>query len=334
MGAIQELVYLDDAKKQVDINLWNPNMPIPDFQTIMLPFMRVLADGKTRTVKEVSTSLANEFKLTDEERHVLLPSGQQSLFSNRVAWAKSHLKHAGLIVNPTRGNVAISDAGLAVLETTPEYINCKFLKQFQSYLKFIGATDGSDNESDDKQSSDDLNASKTPLELIESSLETLRKATEDELLSRLKNCGPEFFEIIVVQLLRAMGYGGINGEGNVTGKPGDGGIDGVIKEDKLGLDIVCIQAKRYTEATIGRPEVQKFVGGMDFVQANKGVMITTSQFSKDAHDFLSKIVGKKVVLIDGAKVASLMLEYNIGVVRTKLYEVKEVSNDFFDEDNG
>ena len=309
-------------------------MPIPDFQTIMLPFMQVLADGKTKSVKEVASSLAIQFKLTDEERHVLLPSGQQSLFSNRVGWAKSHLKNAGLITNPTRGNVVISDAGFAVLKANPEFINCKFLKKFPSYLKFIGAIDSSDIDSDGKQSGDELSASKTPLELIESSLETLRKATEEELLTKLKNCGPEFFELIVVQLLRAMGYGGINGEGNVTGKPGDGGIDGVIKEDKLGLDIVCIQAKRYTEATIGRPEVQKFVGGMDFVQANKGVMITTSQFSKDAHEFLSKIVGKKVVLIDGAKVASLTREYNIGVVRTKLYEVKEVSNDFFDEDNG
>ena len=138
----------------------------------------------------------------------------------------------------------------------------------------------------------------------------------------------------VKAVIDLLGYGGMNGDGSVTGKPGDGGIDGVIKEDKLGLNIVCIQAKRYQEATVGRPEVQKFIGGMDFVQANKGVMITTAQFSKEAYEFLGKIVGKKVVLIDGEKVAALMLEHNIGVVRTKLYEVKELSNDFFNEDDG
>ncbi len=298
----------------------------------MLPFVQLLADGNTRTIKTVTEGLANHFSLSEQERHELLPSGVQSLFSNRVAWAKSHLKHAGLISSPSRGMVCISDQGKAVLKSKPSEINCKFLKQYPSYLKFIGAS----NTQIDDQSNGDTNpdTTQTPLELIEKSLETLRKSTEDDLLSKLKSCSPAFFERTVVQLLRAMGYGGINGDGSVTGKPGDGGIDGVIKEDKLGLDIVCIQAKRYQEATVGRPEVQKFIGGMDFVQANKGVMITTAQFSKEAYEFLGKIVGKKVVLIDGEKVAALMLEHNIGVIRTKLYEVKELSNDFFDEDDG
>jgi restriction system protein len=307
-------------------------MPIPDFQTIMLPFLQLLADDKTRTVKDVTEGLANHFNLSDQERHELLPSGMQSLFSNRVAWAKSHLKHAGLISSPSRGMVSISDPGKSLLKTNPSSIHCKFLKQYPSYLKFIGASSSQGDDKPNVDPSPDL--TQTPLELIETSLETLRKSTEDDLLSKLKTCSPAFFERTVVQLLRAMGYGGINGEGSVTGKPGDGGIDGVIKEDKLGLDIVCIQAKRYQEITVGRPEVQKFIGGMDFVQASKGVMITTAQFSKEAYDFIGKIVGKKVVLIDGEKVAALMVEHNIGVVRTKLYEVKELSNDFFDEDDG
>jgi restriction system protein len=310
-------------------------MPIPDFQTIMLPFMQVLENGDTKYVREVTAELVSHFQLTDEERHALLPSGQQSLFSNRVGWAKSHLKNAGLIVNPARGRVAISELGREVLRTKPTEINCKLLKQYPSYLKFIGATQDEDQGSDEQSVSEiGIESTKTPLELIEASLETLRKSTEEELLSKLKACSSAFFERVVVDLLNAMGYGGVSGDGSVTGKSGDGGIDGVIKEDKLGLDIVCIQAKRYSDATVGRPIVQQFVGSMDFVQANKGVIITTSQFSKDAYDFIHKIVGKKVVLIDGEKVAALMLEYNIGVVRAKVYELKELSNDFFDEDDG
>ncbi len=301
----------------------------------MLPFIQSLQSGETRTVRDVTESLAVHFGLSDEERHELLPSGQQSIFSNRVAWAKSHLKNAGLISNPSRGKVAISEVGQEVLRSKPIAINCKFLKQYPSYLKFIGATDYTESrEVNQAVAGDAFETTKTPLELIESSLETLRKSTEEELLSKLKTCSSEFFERVVVQLLRAMGYGGVSGEGSVTGKSGDGDIDGVIKEDKLGLDIVCIQAKRYSDATVGRPIVQQFVGSMDFVQANKGVILTTSQFSAEAYEFVGKIVGKKVVLIDGQKVAGLMLDHNVGVIRSKIYELKEVSNDYFDEDEG
>jgi restriction system protein len=214
-------------------------------------------------------------------------------------------------------------------------INCKYLKQFPSYLKFIGAT-GSDDSSqfDNKNGEVEIEATLTPLEQIESSFESLHKATTEERLTRLKTCSPSFFERVVVLLLRAMGYGGVTGEGSVTGKSGDGGIDGIIREDKLGLDAVCIQAKRYTDTTVGRPIVQQFVGSMDFVQANKGVIITSSQFSKDAYDFVDRIVGKKIVLIDGEKLASFMIEHNVGTTTTKVYHLKEVSNDFFDEDEG
>lgn len=311
-------------------------MAIPDFQTIMLPFMKILADGQLWAIKDLTESLAVHFNLTDSERHELLPSGQQSIFSNRVAWAKSHIKNAGLITNPSRGRLVISDAGLQVLHQNPVAINCKFLKQFPTYLKFIGAgpADGDVAESFTAEDEIEIENSKTPLELIESSFESLRKAAAEELLTRLKTCSPAFFERVVVLLLRAMGYGGVTGEGSVTGKSGDGGIDGIIKEDKLGLDVVCIQAKRYADSSVGRPTVQQFVGSMDFVQANKGVILTTSQFSKEAYDFVGRIVGKKVVLIDGQKVADLMLEHNVGVTRSKTYELKEVSNDFFDEDEG
>jgi restriction system protein len=310
-------------------------MTIPDFQTIMLPFVQALNDGQVWMMKELTERLASQFDLTDSERHELLPSGSQTVFSNRVAWAKSHLKHAGLIANPIRGKVTIAEVGRQILQQNPGTINCKFLKQFPSYLKFIGATPSSDSITETSTTDETvMEGIQTPLELIESSFQTLRKETEEELLSKLKACSPAFFERVVVQLLRAMGYGGVTGDGSVTGQSGDGGIDGIIKEDKLGLDVVCIQAKRYADSTVGRPIVQQFVGSMDFVQANKGVILTTSQFSAEAYEFVGKIVGKKVVLIDGQKVAGLMLDHNVGVTRSKMYELKEVSNDYFDEDDG
>jgi len=301
----------------------------------MLPFVQALNDGQVWMMKELTERLASQFDLTDSERHELLPSGSQTVFSNRVAWAKSHLKHAGLIANPIRGKVTIAEVGRQILQQNPGTINCKFLKQFPSYLKFIGATPSSDSITETSTTDETvMEGIQTPLELIESSFQTLRKETEEELLSKLKACSPAFFERVVVQLLRAMGYGGVTGDGSVTGQSGDGGIDGIIKEDKLGLDVVCIQAKRYADSTVGRPIVQQFVGSMDFVQANKGVILTTSQFSAEAYEFVGKIVGKKVVLIDGQKVAGLMLDHNVGVTRSKMYELKEVSNDYFDEDDG
>jgi restriction system protein len=171
---------------------------------------------------------------------------------------------------------------------------------------------------------------RTPLELIDASYKSLRQATTVEMLSRLKSCSPSFFESVVVRLLMAMGYGGVAGHGTVTGKSGDGGIDGVIKQDKLGLDVVCIQAKRW-DGAVGRPVVQGFVGSMDYIRARKGVIMTTSTFTKEAVDFVDRIEGKKVVLIDGDQLAGLMIEHGLGVVTTKTYELKEVSNDFFDE---
>ncbi len=212
----------------------------------------------------------------------------------------------------------------------PATINCKFLKQFPSYLKFIAQPPDQGTDAKDETV---IESARTPLELMDASFNTLRKATAEELLARLQTCSPSFFEQVVVRLLRAMGYGGVTGDASVTGKSGDGGIDGIIKEDKLGLDVVCIQAKRW-DGSVGRPVIQGFVGSMDYIRATKGVILTTSQFTKDALDFVERIEGKKVVLIDGPQLASLMIEHNVGVNPTKLYELKEVSNDFFDEDEG
>jgi len=305
-------------------------MAVPDFQSVMLPFLETLQDGQERTMRELTEALAAHFKLTEEQLQEHLPSGPQSLFYNRVAWAKTHLKNAGLIDNPVRGKVSISEAGRKVLLQKPATINCKFLKQFPSYLKFIGQTADQEGEQPEEMV---LESTQTPLELMDASFNTLRKATAEELLAKLKACSPSFFERVVVRLLQAMGYGGVTGEASVTGKSGDGGIDGIIKEDKLGLDVVCIQAKRW-DGSVGRPVIQGFVGSMDYVRAKKGVILTTSQFTKDALDFVDRIEGKKVVLIGGPKLADLMIEHNVGVNPTKLYELKEVSNDFFDEDEG
>jgi restriction system protein len=305
-------------------------MAVPDFQSVMLPFLEVLEDGKERTMRDVTELLSQRFNLTDKERQEHLPSGPQGLFYNRVAWAKTHLKHAGLIENPIRGQVAISEEGRKVLLSKPSSINCRFLKQYPSYRAFIGQTQGQDDEENGKGV---IESPQTPLELLDASFNTLRAATAEDLLARLKTCSPAFFEQVVVQLLHAMGYGGVAADASVTGKSGDGGIDGVIKEDRLGLDVVCIQAKRW-EDSVGRPVIQGFVGSMDYIRAKKGVILTTSQFTKDALNFVERIEGKKVVLIDGPTLASLMIEHNVGVKLKKVYELKEVSNDFFDEDEG
>ncbi len=304
-------------------------MAIPDFQTLMLPLVEALAAGQERTMRELTDSLAGRFGLTDQERTELLPSGQQGIFSNRVAWSKSHLKYAGLIVNPTRGRVRISPLGKQVLAEKPQAINVKFLKRFPAYCEFIGKSEGQ-GDGVAVGAPTVIEQERTPKELIDAAHQSLTIATTEELLSRLRTCPPAFFEKVVVRLLMAMGYGGVAGHGTVTGKSGDGGIDGVIYQDKLGLDVVCIQAKRW-EGLVGRPIIQQFVGSMDYIRAKKGVIMTTSTYTRDGLDFVDRIEGKKVVLIDGGRLADLMIEHNLGVTATKTYTIKEVSNDFFDE---
>lgn len=306
-------------------------MPIPDFQSIMLPLLESIGDGHETSMRELTERLAGHFGLTQEDLAKRLPSGQQSIFSNRVGWSKSHLKAAGLLESPARGMVRITDLGIKALEQKPAAINVKFLKQYPAYCIFIGKSQPLESPSNQPDTAFPEEEQRTPLELIDSAFLTLATTTTADLLSRLKACSPSFFESVVVKLLMAMGYGGISGEGSVTGKSGDGGIDGVIKQDKLGLDVVCIQAKRW-DGSVGRPIIQSFVGSMDLYRARKGVILTTSNFTKEGQDFVNLIEGKKVVLIDGEKLADLMIEHNLGVTTTKTYELKEVSNDFFDED--
>jgi restriction system protein len=306
-------------------------MAIPDFQDLMLPLLGVLADGREHVMRDVIAALADRLQLTPEERAERVSTNQHdSVVGNRASWAKSHLKRAGLLINPGRGRVVISELGRQVLARKPARINSQFLAQFPTYLSFISR--GNDEPPSSIQvSPSSVAQQKTPLELIEASYNDLKQATSEDLLSRIKSVSPGRFEQLVLDVLLAMGYGGPGRDGWRTGKTGDGGIDGIIWQDKLGLDIVCVQAKRW-EGTVGRPVVMGFVGSMDHVRAKKGIIVTTSTFTKDACEFVERVEGKKVVLVDGIKLSKLMIEYNVGVAVTKTYELKEVSNDYFDED--
>ena len=286
----------------------------------------------SETFKPQQSGSRNYLKELSDCRRNLIPSGQSKVFSNRVGWAKTHLKNAGLVDNPSRGQVRLSDRGRQVLAQNPLSIDMKFLRQYDGYRSFIGEV-----QSDEAIASDSVqdreSSQSTPLEQFEASFSTLRAALAEELQSRLIECSPQFFEHIVVKLLRAMGYGGQFGEGRVTNYSHDGGIDGVINEDKLGLDVVCVQAKRW-QGTVSRPTIQSFVGSMDMIRAKKGVVITTSDYSRDAIDFVDRIEGKRVVLINGKQLAQLMIEHDVGVSTIGTYSLKEVSNDFFEEDLG
>ncbi|HMP71595.1 MAG TPA: restriction endonuclease [Pirellulaceae bacterium] len=304
-------------------------MGIPDFQTLMLPLMQHLADGAERSMKELYDLLAQQFRLTEEEQKELLPSGQQSIFRNRVAWAKAHLKMAGIVESPSRGRVKLSVRGQEVLAQNPDMINLRFLKQFDEYNQAVRGDSDKPTDSTDSVAADS-EATVTPLEQLESAFAKLQSAVVDELLDRLGRITPEFFEHVVVRLLQAMGYGVGIESGEVTSYVRDGGIDGIIREDKLGLDIVCIQAKRW-QGTVGRPAVQAFVGSMDLIRAKKGVILTTGRFSEDATSFIDRIEGKRVVLIDGKRLAELMIEHDVGVSTKETYRIKEVSGDFFEE---
>jgi restriction system protein len=303
-------------------------MSIPDFQSIMLPLLKYAGDGKEHSLREVITYLADVFNLSDEERKRLLPSGQQAVFDNRVGWARTHLKKAVLLEYPKRGFFQITDRGKNVLIQNPTIINIKFLNQFPEHLEFLNS------KKDKKKLESDIEdiTENTPQESIEFGYQKIRKELELDLLNRVKSCSPDFFERLVVDLLVKMGYGGSRRDaGRAIGKAGDGGIDGIIKEDKLGLDIVYIQAKRWDNTVVGRPEIQKFVGALHGQRARKGVFLTTSKFSQDAREYVS-FIDSKIVLIDGEELADLMIDNHVGVSTVSIYEIKKIDFDYFTED--
>lgn len=305
-------------------------MALPDYQTLMLPLLRLAGDRQEHRTSEAVERLSDEFGLTDAERAELLPSGSQTYIQNRVRWASTYLRKAGLLEATRRGHVRITPRGEEVLKQNIPELNVKFLKRYPEFLAFHNAAQTGDSASDatlDENNED----SKTPVESLETAVQRLRGELAAELLAKVKTTTPEFFEKLVVTLLLAMGYGGSRAEaGRAIGKSGDGGIDGIIDEDRLGLDAVYIQAKRWDKGTIGRPEIQKFVGALHGQRARKGVFITTSTFSADAIDYAGR-VENRVVLIDGHRLANLMIDFGVGVSVEATHVIKKIDNDFFEE---
>lgn len=301
-------------------------MAIPDYQSIMLPLLKFASDDKEHSLREAIDYLADEFKLTDEERKKLLPSGQQAIFNNRTGWARTYLKKAGLLKSPQRGYFCITDEGKNVLSQNPKRIDVKFLKQFPDFLEFHKP-----QKDDIKKPKIDLTtADITPEESLEVAFQKLQGGLASDILQTIQNCPPDFFERLVIDVLIKMGYGGSRKEaGEAMGRSGDGGIDGIIKEDKLGLDIIFIQAKRW-ENTVGIPEIQKFAGALQGQRARKGIFITTSNFSKEALDYV-KNIDSKMILIDGQRLSELMIAHNVGVSTVSTYEVKKIDSDYFTE---
>lgn len=296
----------------------------------MLPLMKLVSDGQEHKYRDIIEKLAIEFQITDEERKELLASGNQAIFDNRVGWAKTYLKKAGLLDSPKRATFVITDVGRLTLAKQPDRIDAKYLRQFPAFLEFQNAS-RNDNETEEITSV--AVNDQTPEESLDKAYQRIRKSLASELLNKVVELPPAFFERLVVELLVKMGYGGsIKDAGKAMGKSGDEGIDGTIKEDKLGLDIIYIQAKRWKQGNVvGRPELQKFVGALAGQGAKKGIFITTSNFTKEALEYTPRNE-TKIVLIDGEQLAQLMIDYSLGCTTQQTYELKKIDSDYFGEE--
>lgn len=298
---------------------------IPDFQTIMLPLLKTFQDGEEKTSKELREKMVSDFNISIDEQKEKIPSGKQPLYYNRVAWAIAYLKMADLIKSPLRAVYKITEEGEKVLENPPEKITINFLKQFDSFSK--NRNPEKDTELDDNNQI----VEKTPDELIEIGYKQVKNELSLQILNQIKDCSPYFFEKLVLDLLIKMGYGGSEmANGEVTPKGSDEGIDGIIKEDKLGLDKIYIQAKKW-ENCVGRPEIQKFVGALQGKRAKKGIFITMSTFTKEALEYAENL-DVAVILIDGKKLANYMIENELGVSLKQNYKIFNVDTDYFIEE--
>ena len=304
----------------------------------MLPLLKAVGDKAEHRISDLFETLSDQFGLTDEERELRLPSGRDTYIKNRIAWAKTYLKKAGLITSPQKGTVQITAAGLDLIATNIEKINNVFLRNYEGFNEFRPRTItvNTDNvnieianpliETVEQPSSID---EETPEETLERAHQDLRKELAAELLETIKSGSPYQFENIVIDLMLAMGYGGSREDaGETTKRSSDGGIDGVIKLDRLGLDTICLQAKRYNSTPIGEPEIRDFIGALEGRRAKKGVFITTSRFTDSAVKYID-MIEKKVILIDGAKLADLMIDFNVGVSIVDKYEIKKLDSDYF-----
>ncbi|MCG7333270.1 restriction endonuclease [Salinicoccus roseus] len=303
-------------------------MSVPGYQEFMYPILRKLGDNKEYRLKDLYSFIADEFNLSEEDIQLKLPSGRQSVLNNRVSWAKTYLTKAGLLKSVKRGVIAITDEGQQVL-SDPEInkINRKFLLRYKNFREFQNQVP---KEEKDIEITDEKEM--TPLELIEENHRLLKNELQDELLDKIMSCSPTFFENLIVELIVSMGYGGsVQDAGKAIGKSGDEGIDGIIKEDVLGLEMIFLQAKRWNpDGAISRPEIQSFVGSLVGRQASKGLFITTAKFTKGAIEYAEK-VDKRVILIDGQQLTDLMFNYNVGVVREMVFTTKKIDAEFFEE---
>jgi len=300
-------------------------LAVPGFQTWFTPFLKALSDGQVHLITDLYQELADQMKLTPEDKKELLPSGKQQTYKNRIGWARTYLSKAGLVEVPNRGECRITSEGLSVLSNSKEDIDVKYLKRYPTFVSFHQVSKTSTQE--DASNNESI---ASPDETLEMAYLELRNALRQEVLDKVKKSPPDFFESLVIELLVRMGYGGSQEDaGQTLGRSGDGGIDGKIKEDRLGLDFICVQAKRW-ESNVGRPIVQAFAGSLDGFRARKGVLITTSGFTKEAIEYV-KMIGKSIVLIDGEELTRLMFEYDLGVTPVKHYVLKKLDHDYFEE---
>ncbi|QGT99774.1 Mrr restriction system protein [Candidatus Syntrophocurvum alkaliphilum] len=298
-------------------------MSIPDYQSVMLPLLKYIEDGREYSLAEIYDYLAKHFELTDAEIKELLPSGKQAVFRNRVGWARTYLKKAGLIEYTKKAHFKISSRGQELLKENPSEINISILKRYPEFIEFKNTRKNSNNTTVNN-SFEEID----PEEGLEMNYQRIRSELASELLDTIKKCSPTFFEKLVVELIVSMGYGGSRKDaGEAIGQSGDEGIDGIIKEDRLGLDIIYIQAKRW-QGTVGRPEIQKFAGALMGKSAKKGIFITTANFSNEAIEYV-KLIDSKIILIEGEQLASLMIDFDVGVTTVNTYEIKKIDSDYF-----
>lgn len=301
-------------------------MAIPKYYEMYQSFLKVLLDGKIHSSKEEKQQIIDDFQLTEKETAELLPSGRQAIFDNRVGWCRTYLKKAGLIISPMRGQYKITDAGIRVYNEN-DVIDDNVLRQFQTFVNFV---DGSMQENHTKEIV--ASCDETPQETFDRVYREWNKSLANELLTEIVEMNPYRFETLVVELLIKMGYGRLQYESHVTRKSGDEGIDGIVTADKLGFDSIYIQAKRFKENPVGRPDVQKFVGALAGQGAQKGIFITTATFTKEAIAFVERNLNYKIVLIDGNRLAELMIEYELGVSTQYTYQMKKIDSDYFSEE--
>jgi len=307
-------------------------MPIPDFQSLMRPLLVAMADGREHTAADVRQAVAKQFNLTEAELSEMLPSGHQPVLNNRVGWSKTDLEKAGAIQTVRRGVYMITERGKKLLAENPVRIDVHLLQQFPEYREYRPGGSGNGGASTAGAPEQEVaDGAGTPQERLEAAHREMRRTLEAELLGQLTKASPGFFERTVVELLVRMGYGGsLQDAGQAIGRSGDGGVDGIIKEDRLGLDVIYVQAKRWA-ASVGRPDVQAFAGSLEGHRARKGVFITTSRFTTEAKDYVGRIE-KKIILIDGEQLASLMAEVGVGVTTVQALEVKRLDLDYFAEE--